>query len=92
MMGFQNYGNLTSSLQGLLGMEQSEADAHPAKRARVQVGLPLSTCLRLKDLPLHLPGLQPLIASAGGGGHRPLQARAGAAPPHPPAHSLPEGG
>eukprot|EP00891_Asterochloris_glomerata_P001315 jgi/Astpho2/1315/Aster-06187 len=38
VMGFQNYGNLTSSLQGLLGMEQSEADAHPAKRARVQVG------------------------------------------------------
>ena len=91
-MGFQNYGNLTSSLQGLLGMEQSGGDAHPAKRARVQVGLPLSTCLCLKDLLLQLPGLQPLTASAGGGCHRPLPARAGEAPPHPPAHSLPEGG
>ena len=43
VMGFQSYGNLTSSLQGLLGMEQSGADSHPAKRARVQVGLLLWT-------------------------------------------------
>lgn len=91
-MGFQNYGNLTSSLQGLLGMEQSEADAHPAKRARVQVGAAPLDLPALKDLLLRLPGLQPLAASAGGGCNGPLQARAGEAPPHPPAHSLPEGG
>ena len=59
MVGFQNYGNLTSSLQGLLGLEQSEADAHPAKRARVQVGLLLWTCMRLTDLLLQLPGRSP---------------------------------
>lgn len=58
-MGFQNYGNLTSSLQGLLGMEQSEADAHPAKRARVQVGAAPLDLPALKDLLLRLPGLQP---------------------------------
>ena len=50
MMGFQSYGNLTSSLQGLLGMEQAGADSHPAKRARVQVGLLLWTCMRQKNL------------------------------------------
>ena len=66
VVGFQSYGNLTSSLQGLLGMEQSEADAHPAKRARVQVRLLRWTCLSLKTLLLQLPSLQPHCACRSG--------------------------